>query len=567
MAKIYELKIKNFRGIKSFEQIFKRSFYCFVGRGDSGKSTVLDAISYVLSPQWNLTFLDSDFFDCDVEKNIEIEASLIDLPEEIIKQYKSGMHLRGLDKSTGQIIDDLEANSDKDLEDLLTIRLTVARDLEPKWEVINNRPFEPKRIGGTDRARLNVFMISEYLNEHFSWNKGRPLYSLLKSKQNDSGDSKQILVDAFRQAKEQVDGHSFEELEEVTEEIKEFVEDMGVNMTSPKTTIDFKDLSIKGGRVCLHDDKVPFRLKGKGSKRLISIAIQRALLKKGSITLIDDVEQGLEPDRVRHLVRRLRNDNDGQIFLTTHSSEVITELEVEDLLILKINAGDVDGITADQNYQDIIRACPEAGFSKKVIVCEGKTEIGICRALDVVRNQKQGKLHMSGLDCVYVLGEGDSFVSRAKKLKELGLNVCVYCDSDLDTSGNLKSKKDDLEAVEIKVFDCDRGNNIEMQAFKDLPWDCISELVQYRIGIKGEASVRESIKSKYGEGFPDDFLATDSEQMRKALSEASTVEGNEWFKQIKHGEVLGGKIFQSFENNENKILYKRLQELSGWIDD
>ncbi|NLC31410.1 MAG: ATP-binding protein, partial [Candidatus Moranbacteria bacterium] len=43
MAILHSLEIKNFRGIKDFKQeFFQEKLVCLVGRGDSGKSTILD---------------------------------------------------------------------------------------------------------------------------------------------------------------------------------------------------------------------------------------------------------------------------------------------------------------------------------------------------------------------------------------------------------------------------------------------------------------------------------------------------------------------------------------------
>ena len=44
MAKLAHLKISHFRGIESFEQKFVNGITCIIGRGDSGKSTILDAM-------------------------------------------------------------------------------------------------------------------------------------------------------------------------------------------------------------------------------------------------------------------------------------------------------------------------------------------------------------------------------------------------------------------------------------------------------------------------------------------------------------------------------------------
>ena len=56
MARIHSLHIENFRGIKTFDQVFQmKPFICLIGRGDSGKTTILKAISCVLCPNWNIS--------------------------------------------------------------------------------------------------------------------------------------------------------------------------------------------------------------------------------------------------------------------------------------------------------------------------------------------------------------------------------------------------------------------------------------------------------------------------------------------------------------------------------
>ena len=41
---------------------FARELVCLVGRGDSGKTTLLEAIKCVFSPVWNHSFYDVDFY-------------------------------------------------------------------------------------------------------------------------------------------------------------------------------------------------------------------------------------------------------------------------------------------------------------------------------------------------------------------------------------------------------------------------------------------------------------------------------------------------------------------------
>lgn len=49
MARLEHVSINHFRGIEKFEQWFTNGITCIIGRGDSGKSTILDAITYLFS--------------------------------------------------------------------------------------------------------------------------------------------------------------------------------------------------------------------------------------------------------------------------------------------------------------------------------------------------------------------------------------------------------------------------------------------------------------------------------------------------------------------------------------
>lgn len=73
MARILQLSVRNFRKLKKFDCTFDDAkIVCLIGRGDSGKSSILDAISYVLYPSWNLQVSDYDFTDLDISNSIKI---------------------------------------------------------------------------------------------------------------------------------------------------------------------------------------------------------------------------------------------------------------------------------------------------------------------------------------------------------------------------------------------------------------------------------------------------------------------------------------------------------------
>lgn len=154
--KIRKINIQNFRGVKQFEwNLPDQRIFCLIGKGDSAKSTILEAIRCAFHPQWNLAFNDSDFHLCKTDVPIEIDIVIGDLLDEFCSDQKYGPHLRGWDKATSKLHDEPE---DQD-EVVLSIRLIVAKDLEPKWKVITARNPEGVDFRTADRAKVSVGLI------------------------------------------------------------------------------------------------------------------------------------------------------------------------------------------------------------------------------------------------------------------------------------------------------------------------------------------------------------------------------------------------------------------------
>lgn len=554
MAKIHSLKILNYRGIKEFEQEFKDSdFICLIGRGDSGKTTILHAINAVLTPNWNYTFNDTDFHNGNLNHPIEIEVSLYDLPIELLTDSKYGLYKRLLNNH-GEIFDDLTQNDSEQNKDVLTIKLIVSEDLEPKWYVINNRPNqEDIEIRAIDRAKLNVFLISDFIDRHFSWSKGSPLYSLLREEKIDD-ETDEIITKAYREAKNSIDTKSFTSFDDALKKIKNAASTLGLSIENTTTSIDFKNTFIKEGNVSLHENNIPFRMKGKGSKRLVSMAIQLELAEQGGIILIDELEQGLEPDRAKFLAKKLKDKGDGQVFCTSHSRDVLVELKAEDIFLM--NKSENKLIQFDNSFQGVIRGNPEAFFAKKVIICEGATEVGICRALNDFRRINDDD-NLSSLGIAIVNGTGSGFIDYCEKFSEAGFDVCVFCDSD---DGGINNKKEDLVSQNITIVDTEENNAIENQLFKDLPWDKCLDLLNYAVEEKTEQHIllvtaKNSI----------DELKVDSLENRALLG--TKAKDKRWFKRTDHGEYLGELWFESLDNLEGKRLKNQYEDLKNWIEE
>lgn len=61
MALVRRIQIANFRGIRRLDWLPQPGINCLIGSGDSGKSTVLDAVDYCLGSRRTISVSDADF--------------------------------------------------------------------------------------------------------------------------------------------------------------------------------------------------------------------------------------------------------------------------------------------------------------------------------------------------------------------------------------------------------------------------------------------------------------------------------------------------------------------------
>src|ERR1700741_2370043 len=119
--RIRHLSISNFRGIRQLDWALPdENILCLIGRGDSTKSTILEALRRVFHPQWNLGFDDADFYQCVASNTIRIETVLGDISDSFRDLANYGHWLCGWSKTELQRHDD----PGEGLEDALRIRLT-----------------------------------------------------------------------------------------------------------------------------------------------------------------------------------------------------------------------------------------------------------------------------------------------------------------------------------------------------------------------------------------------------------------------------------------------------------
>ena len=548
MARIHQLKINHFRGIEQFEQCFgDTNLIVLIGRGDSGKSTILKAISLVLSPAWNNTFADTDFYNLDTTKPIEIEVSLRCVPDKLLSDAKYGLYKRLL--VNGKIIDEISKSGEEPFaqeEDILTIKLVVDDTLQPKWYVVNDREQDNIEISHRDRALLDMFMIADYADNHFSYNKFSPLYTLLKKELDTPEASEKRLVDVVRQAYRSIASNiRFPEFGKVASEIKQQAMYLGIGFDDLKTSLEYKGNAYTESNITLHDGQNrPLGMYGKGSKRLLSIAIQLALAKAGGIVLIDEIEQGLEPDRIVRVIRDMKGRVDGQIIVTTHSSYVLVEADYSQVYLFHQGAASLVAFTEEE--QSTLRTQPHAFFATRIICCEGKTEEGILRAFDT-QLRSEGGFTVKGI-AICNGGGGDKFYKQAISLRKLGYDVTVFADADVEKLKHIQTK---AQEQGVRLILCEEGLSIEEQLSQDLSWKDVCRLVELAISLNSNLNILKSLDLKNINELKE---LDEIRQTEFRLNIGKQAKQQNWFKDIPKGEALGEIWFSSRETLKGQSL-------------
>lgn len=153
MARIRLLQVRHFRGLRSLEWYPSAGLNCLIGPGDSGKSSMLDAIDLCLGARRNVQFTDSDFFELRTEESISISVTVGDLDDGLRNMDAYGQFLRGYDPDLGDVTDE----PGHDAETVLTLNLTVGSDLEPVWSLVSDRAAAQnlsRNLAWADRVRL-----------------------------------------------------------------------------------------------------------------------------------------------------------------------------------------------------------------------------------------------------------------------------------------------------------------------------------------------------------------------------------------------------------------------------
>ncbi|HAT1608145.1 TPA: AAA family ATPase [Serratia liquefaciens] len=542
MTRICKVEIQNFRTIHLLNWLPSPGLNCLIGPGDSGKTTILDAIDLCLGARRNISFADTDFYGLDVTQPISITLTLGSLPDALMRLDSYGNYLQAFDRANGLVTEEPEQG----LETVLCLRLTVDSELEPVWSLVSQRAQaqgQERNIAWKDRLLLAPARLGTYASSNLSWTRGSVLNRLTAERPNLGAE----LANAARQARNGFGGQAGVQLAATLQIVNQKANELGVPVGGgTQALLDAHAVSIGDGAIALHDATgVPLRSLGTGSSRLLVAGMQRAAAQQASVALVDEVEYGLEPHRLTRLLNSLgakENSPPLQVFLTTHSPVAVRELNGNQLFVVRKSpdgAHQVLQVGVADDIQSTVRADPEAFLARSVIVCEGASEVGLIRGLDHFWTNINGA-SMLAAGTAYVNvggGEPDRCFVRGLALRQLGYRVLVMVDADKPPTAATVQAYVDAGGEYITWRE---GRALEDELFLSLPDAGVDALLQRAIDLVEEDLVAAHILTQSNGQLALAQIRLQRQQLgmpyplatRQLLGLAARNRKNGWFKSV-----------------------------------
>lgn len=579
--RLHRLTISNFRGIKELTWSPKGNLTCLIGPGDSAKTTILDSLGLLLTARVSVGICDADFYDGNVEMPIVIEAVLADLSDDLISLDSLGTFICGI-APNGAVKSDPEEDDTKGL----AVRFSADDSLEPIWEVFKPGAPEitPRHLTVTMRAKFGIFRVDERVDTHLRWGRGSALAAITCGLTGAASTT----VDAQRAARKAVFGSSEPSLADAAAEVKTASNTFGASRFQDlRVGLDPQALNTGYGLV-LHDGEVPLTSSGLGTRRLTSLGIQEARTVGANAILIDEIETGLEPHRLAHLLRLLkqRAEDGAQIIMTTHAPLVVEYFGTNGLAVVRRSK---DGIVTikevpeelasldNDAMQRMIRSGPSAMLARQIAVVEGKTEMGVFRALSEHWDEDQVSANKESLAAAgTAIRNGDSdeqALKRAECLAKLGYATAALLDSDKA----LVDEEAAAVAAGANVIRWGNGMALEDRIANDLPEEKLKDLISAAILASPEEDTiaqeakRNAVSARLNgaptlTGIDPSQWATDTSlsiaDIRKAIGKASSEK--KWFKDEQRGMILGELLHNLWPDIKDTPLGQRISEVRAF---
>lgn len=373
---IRKLTVARYRGLERFEWRPRAGMNIVLGGGDVGKSTVLDAIALLFSPTNASVVSESDYWLRDTNQEFSIEA-VVALPPNSGVNAQTALAWPWSWNGQEAVAPSADGEDAAKLAEdpVYRVRVRGTAELELVWEMVQPND-EADHFSAAVRRKIGLVRLSadERNDRDLRLVYGSALDRLLADPALRPRIAEQVSELDLNESLSQKGTEALGKLDRR-------LADAALPSSLELGLTTGHGMSI-GALVGLLADKhgisLPLASWGSGTRRMAALEIASSTNNDASVTLVDEIERGLEPYRLRKLLGILKARH-GQSFVTTHSPVAISCASEAHLWYLdsrgSIGALPHDKIGAQQ------RRDPETFLARVAVIAEGPTEVGFLRFL------------------------------------------------------------------------------------------------------------------------------------------------------------------------------------------
>jgi len=451
MKYVQRIRLQNFKRFDSLDINFKEGMNILIGDNESGKSTILNAISLVLSGNRNkieTLGLESLFNRGAVEKFLKTDRKYEDLPTMYIELYLNDFgneELNGNANSLNMACDGLklECTPNDELSKEIKEIITTTDDNFPyEYYNVGFTTFLGDGYSGYKRYLKHVLIDNSQINSEYAIrNYVQDMYENYVV-----GPEKHKNQNEYRKTKQKF---TKESLSEINNRLNDYQFTIKHNSKSNLNT----DLTIS-------EDDIYIENKGKGKQCFIKteFALNKSKVYL-DVVLLEEPENHLSHTRTKELISLINSSDSLQRFVSTHSNLIASRLNLKSCLLFNSNTNNVINFNdIDEETANFFMKAPEAYMlefvlSKKSILVEGNAEyILMEKFIEKVLKQE---IEETGIHIISV--GGTSFKRYLEIAKHLKIKTAVIRDNDTNYQENCVDRYSNFTNNEIQVF-ADKDN-------------------------------------------------------------------------------------------------------------
>lgn len=446
---ILRLTVERFRGLESLDWRPSAGMNLILGGGDLGKTTVLEAIDLLFQPSNSAVLSEADYWQRDYETEFVITAVVRVRPEVFGSQSRMIWPWRwdGTNAVQPHSGDEDADASESEGTPVYRVRVRGTPELEAVWEIVQPDGALNALTVAT-RRRIGIVRLSDggRHDRDLRLVYGSALDRLLSDQGLRSRIGQQVagidltekLTEPGQEALEKLDArleqHSLPKGLELG-----FTGGPGVSIGS---LIGLTASNPQG-------TPLPYSSWGEGTRRMAALQTAALTLDSVNIATVDEVERGLEPYRLRILIKSLEQQSK-QSFLTTHSAVAIGAADEAALWYIDLNQN-LKELHKEQ-VASLQKREPETFLSRLVVLAEGATEAGFVTQL--LRVALPGNLEDHGVYVCEAQGN-DKALGLLGAFTKAGMVFCGFVDHEGSNPERWLRLRD---AMGPRLFQWEAGN-------------------------------------------------------------------------------------------------------------